>query len=214
MALRGKPHDLFRQKSKICRKYTRISLFAFVTLVVVAMPFMAIVTQGEAADTFSFAKVSVHFSPKGGATDTVVQEIGNAKSQILIQAYSFTSAPIAKALIDASKRGVKIHAVLDKSNETQKYSAATFLFNAGIETQIDDQHAIAHNKIMIIDNTTVITGSFNFTKAAEERNAENLLVLKDAPDLVILYKEHFQIHAMHAHPYTPGEVSVKNTKKR
>jgi phosphatidylserine/phosphatidylglycerophosphate/cardiolipin synthase-like enzyme len=177
-------------------------------------PFGAIITQGEAADTFSSAKVSVHFSPKGGATETVVQEISHAKSQILVQAYSFTSAPIAKALIDASKRGVKIHAVLDKSNETQKYSAATFLFNAGIETQIDDQHAIAHNKIIIIDNTTVITGSFNFTKAAEERNAENLLVLKDAPDLVILYKEHFQNHAMHAHPYTPGEVSVKNTKKR
>ena len=58
-----------------------------------------------------------------------------------------------------------------------------------IETQIDDQHAIAHNKMMIIDNATIITGSFNFTKAAEERNAENLLVLKDAPDLVILYKE-------------------------
>jgi phosphatidylserine/phosphatidylglycerophosphate/cardiolipin synthase-like enzyme len=154
-------------------------------------PFGAIITQGEAADTFSSAKVSVHFSPKGGATETVVQEISHAKSQILVQAYSFTSAPIAKALIDASKRGVKIHAVLDKSNETQKYSAATFLFNAGIETQIDDQHAIAHNKIMIIDNTTVITGSFNFTKAAEERNAENLLVMKDAPDLVILYKEHF-----------------------
>jgi hypothetical protein len=55
---------------------------------------------------------------------------------------------------------------------------------------------------------------FNFTKAAEERNAENLLVLKDAPDLVILYKEHFQIHAMHSHPYTPGEVSVKSTRKR
>ena len=144
----------------------------------------------------------------------MVQEISHAKSQILVQAYSFTSAPIAKALIDAAKRGVKIHAVLDKSNETKKYSAATFLVNAGIETQIDDQHAIAHNKIMIIDNTTVITGSFNFTKAAEERNAENLLVLKDAPDLVILYKEHFQNHAMHSHPYTPREVSVKSTRKR
>ena len=189
-------------------------LRTLVTLLVVAMPFTTMLTQGEAADTFSSAKVSVHFSPKGGATDTVVQEIDHAKSQILVQAYSFTSAPIAKALIDASKRGVKIHAVLDKSNETGKYSAATFLFNAGIETQIDDHHAIAHNKIIIIDNTTVITGSFNFTKAAEERNAENLLVMKDAPDLVILYKEHFQIHAMHSHPYTPGEVSARNTRKR
>jgi len=73
---------------------------------------------------------------------------------------------------------------------------------------------IAHNKIMIIDNATIITGSFNFTKAAEERNAENLLVLKDAPDLVKLYTENFNVHAMHSHPYTPGEVSAKNSKKR
>ncbi len=108
----------FGRRPKFARKYTRISLFALVNLLVVAIPFTTMLTQGEAADTFSTAKVSVHFSPKGGATDTVVQEIGNAKSQILVQAYSFTSAPIAKALIDASKRGVKIHAVLDLRIDT------------------------------------------------------------------------------------------------
>ena len=94
-----------------------------------------------------------------------------------MQAYSFTSAPIAKALVDAHKRGVTVLAMLDKSNETEKYSADTFLVNAGIQTLIDDQHAIAHNKVMVIDRATVITGSFNFTKAAEEKNAKNLLVI-------------------------------------
>jgi phosphatidylserine/phosphatidylglycerophosphate/cardiolipin synthase-like enzyme len=92
--------------------------------------------------------------------------------------------------------------------------AHLYQVEGSIETQIDDHHAIAHNKIIIIDNTTVITGSFNFTKAAEERNAENLLVLKDAPELVKLYTENFNVHVMHAHPYTPGEVSVKSTRKR
>jgi len=96
---------------------------------------------------------------------------------------------------------VQILAVLDTSNETQKYSAATFLVNAGIQTLIDDQHAIAHNKVMVIDNTTLITGSFNFTKAAEEKNAENLLVIKDAPELVKAYAANVQAHAAHAHPY-------------
>src|SRR5215467_7853977 len=195
-------------------QHSHAILFALVTLLVYAIPFGAVVATTQAGDTFSSAKVSVHFSPKGGATETVVHEIGEAKSQILVQAYSFTSAPIAKALLDAAKRGVKIHAVLDKSNETDKYSAATFLYNAGIETQIDDQHAIAHNKIMIIDNDTIITGSFNFTKAAEERNAENLLVIKDSPDLVKQYTENFNLHAMHSHSYTPGEVSGKHTRKR
>jgi phosphatidylserine/phosphatidylglycerophosphate/cardiolipin synthase-like enzyme len=73
-------------------------------------------------------------------------------------------------------------------NETGKYSAATFLVNAGMQTLIDDQHAIAHNKVMVIDSAIIITGSFNFTKAAEDRNAENLLVIKDAPELVQAYE--------------------------
>ena len=91
--------------------------------------------------------------------------------------------------------------MLDESNETDKYSAATFLHNAGMQPLIDDQHAIAHSKVMVIDSETIITGSFNFTKAAEERNAENLLVIKDAPDLASAYEQHIKAHAAHAHPY-------------
>jgi phosphatidylserine/phosphatidylglycerophosphate/cardiolipin synthase-like enzyme len=106
------------------------------------------------------------------------------------------------ALVEAHKRGVKILTVLDKSNETAQYSAATFLVNAGIQTLIDGQHAIAHNKVMVIDSATVITGSFNFTKAAEEKNAENLLVIKEAPELVKAYEANIQAHAAHSHPYT------------
>jgi len=94
------------------------------------------------AAEFTPARVAVSFSPNGGATDAVVHEVNAATHQILVQAYSFTSAPIAKALIDAHKRGVKVLAVLDKSNETEKYSAATFLVNAGMPTLIDEQHAI------------------------------------------------------------------------
>ena len=104
-------------------------------------------------------------------------------------------------MIRAHKRGVKITAVLDKSNRTQKYSAATFLKNMEIPVFIDDQHAIAHNKIMIIDNRVVITGSFNFSRAAEDKNAENLLIMDDLPDLTRAYQENFQQHLKHAAPY-------------
>jgi phosphatidylserine/phosphatidylglycerophosphate/cardiolipin synthase-like enzyme len=116
---------------------------------------------GHAAETRTSAQVAVYFSPHGGATDAIVREVNAATQQILVQAYSFTSAPIAKALVEAHQRGLKILVVLDKSNETEKYSAATFLLNAGIQTLIDDQHAIAHNKVMVIDSATVLTGSFN-----------------------------------------------------
>jgi phosphatidylserine/phosphatidylglycerophosphate/cardiolipin synthase-like enzyme len=143
----------------------------------------------------------VYFSPHGGATEAVLREVNAATQQILVQAYSFTSAPIAKALIEAHKRGGTVLTILDKSNVTQQYSAATFLGNVGIPTLIDAQHAIAHNKVMVIDNTTVITGSFNCTKAAEEKNAENLLVITEAPALVQAYATNIQAHAAHAHPY-------------
>ena len=108
---------------------------------------------------------SVYFSPKGGCTEAVVEALGKAKSTVLVQAYSFTSTPIAKALVEAHRRGVKVQVVLDKSQRTEKYSSATFVSNNGIPCFIDAKHAIAHNKVMVIDGQTVLTGSFNFTKA-------------------------------------------------
>lgn len=142
----------------------------------------------------------VYFSPHGGCTDAIIRELNRAKSTVLVQAYSFTSAPIAKALLNVHKRGVKVEVILDKSQRTQKYSSATFLFNAGIPVKIDAQHAIAHNKVMVIDSETVITGSFNFTKAAEENNAENLLVIRDKK-LASLYSKNCQGHAQHSEVY-------------
>ena len=142
----------------------------------------------------------VYFSPHGACTESIIRELNKAKTTVLVQAYSFTSAPIAKALLDAHKRGVKVEVILDKSQKTQKYSSATFLCNAGIPVKIDAQHAIAHNKVMIIDGETVITGSFNFTKAAEESNAENLLVIKDKK-LAELYIKNWQDHERHSEIY-------------
>ena len=158
-------------------------------------------TAAIAAPLPSTGTVEVFFSPKGSATDAVVQEIHSARQEILVQAYSFTSKPIAKALIDARKRGVKIEVVLDKSNATAKYSAATFIYNAGIPVLIDDMHAIAHNKIIIIDASTLITGSFNFTSAAENKNAENLLVIKGNQKLTERYIWNYKEHKEHSKPY-------------
>ena len=108
-------------------------------------------------------------------------------------------SPIAKALIEAHRRGVAVKAILDKSANAQHYSAATFLEHMGVPVWIDSQHAIAHNKVMVIDNATVITGSFNFTKAAEEHNAENLLIIHD-PALAAHYVENWNKHFAHSEP--------------
>jgi phosphatidylserine/phosphatidylglycerophosphate/cardiolipin synthase-like enzyme len=148
--------------------------------------------------------IEIHFSPKGGCTETVVDEINAAKNGILVQAYSFTSAPIAKALVDAHKRGVDVRVVLDKSQRSEKYSSADFVLHAGIPVWIDERHAIAHNKVMVIDGSTVITGSFNFTKSAEENNAENLLVIR-SPELAGKYTDNWKTHLGHSEKYAGKE---------
>jgi phosphatidylserine/phosphatidylglycerophosphate/cardiolipin synthase-like enzyme len=142
----------------------------------------------------------VYFSPGGGAAEAVIAELGRARRSVLVLAFSFTSAPIAEALVKAHRRGVKVEVVLDDSNRTGKYSAADFTARAGIPTFLDSRHAIMHSKVMVIDGIFVITGSFNFTKAAEERNAENLLVIKDKA-LASRYAENWNEHKGHSEAY-------------
>jgi len=148
---------------------------------------------------FNGTTAHVYFSPDGGCTEAI-KEIGKAKSEILIQAYSFTSKPIAEAIVKAHKRGIHVEIILDKSNKSAKYSAGDFTAHMGIPTFIDAEHAIAHNKIMLIDRETVIMGSFNFTKAAEEKNAENLLILK-SKELAIVYLNNWLEHKKHSVEY-------------
>jgi kynurenine formamidase len=167
-------------------------------LVVAALCLLARINQRE--PLASGSSVAVYFSPKGGCTEAVVEELQAARASVLVQAYSFTSKPIAKALVAAHQRGVRVQVILDKSQQTEKYSSATFLHHAGIPTSIDAAHAIAHNKVMVIDGQTVITGSFNFTRAAELNNAENLLVIHDRP-LAEKYAANWEAHRLHSKGY-------------
>lgn len=142
--------------------------------------------------------LEVAFSPNGGATEMIIRAINQARERIWVQAYSFTSAPLSRALVEAHKRGVKLVVVLDKSQRTANYSEADYFANHAVPTFIDDQHAIAHNKVMIIDGDTLITGSFNFTKAAEKSNAENVMILRGNPKLAEAYAKNFLYHRAHS----------------
>jgi len=144
--------------------------------------------------------VQVFFSPNGGATQAAVSALKSATNNILVQAYSFTSAPLAEALVAAKRRGISVKIILDRSQRTEKYSEADFFEHSGIPTLVDARHAIAHNKIMIIDGFVILTGSFNFTKAAEEKNAENLLIINDAT-LAKAYIQNWKAHEQHSERY-------------
>ncbi|AVA20696.1 phospholipase D family protein [Rhizobium sp. NXC24] len=123
------------------------------------------------------AKVFICFTPAEQCESLIVGEIDRAKSSIRVQAYGFTSLPIIHALQSAAGRGVEVLAILDKTNE-RKYSGATLLEAAGIPVWIDYEPAIAHNKVIVIDGHLVIGGSYNYTAAAQRRNAENVTFME------------------------------------
>ena len=110
----------------------------------------------------------------------VVKTIGEAQHSVRVAAYSFTLKPIAEALVSAHKHGIDVEVVADKSNMTARYTTATFLANQEVPVKVDYQYAIMHDKFIVVDGTIVEEGSFNYTAAAESRNAENVLVLHDA----------------------------------
>ena len=143
------------------------------------------------------APAQVFFSPHGGCTEALVKIIGKSEKSILVQAYSFTSRPIAEALIRAHDRGVNVKVIADKSQEHARATVVGDLKTAGVPVVFDEVHGIAHNKVMVIDDATVVTGSFNFTAAAENSNTENLLIVKDA-GLAKEYIDNWDRHKAHA----------------
>lgn len=124
-------------------------------------------------------KLNICFTPPSGCGALIIQQISQAKKSIYVQAFNFYSEPIARELIKAKKRGLDVRLILDKSNNNNPKSQARMTKKAGIETVIDPVQGIAHNKVMIIDQAKVITGSFNFSDSADTRNAENVVLMED-----------------------------------
>lgn len=151
----------------------------------------------QATNVAKDATIQVRFSPGGNCTQFIEKVIAKAQRTILVQAYSFTSAPITEALIAAHQRGVSVNVLVDRSQRSGKYTKVPRLREAGIPVAIDKVPGIAHNKIMIIDDQYVLTGSFNWTQAAETRNAENLLLIHD-PTTNHIYKTMWQQRAARA----------------
>lgn len=132
-------------------------------------------------------KIEVGFSPGKSAIQLILKSIKNAKKKIDIAAYSFTSKPIAVELVNARERGVLVRILADKKSNKSKYTALNYLSNQNISVRLNNQYSIMHNKFMIIDDSTIETGSFNYTKNAAFHNAENVVVLHEIPKIAIKY---------------------------
>ena len=121
------------------------------------------------------AAIDVCFRPGAASCESaIVTAIDGAKRTLLVQAYGFTDPQIIHAIGEAQRRGIAVRVILDKENRQPRYTGATYLRNAGIAVRIDDKVAIAHNKVMVIDGETVVGGSYNYTRSAENKNAENV----------------------------------------
>ena len=136
------------------------------------------------------------FTPGEKCTDLIVKQIDEAKKSIYVQAYGLTSQPIIEAVGNAKVRGLEVKVILDKVNETEKQgNGAKYLRSKNIEVLIDNKVAIAHNKVMVIDDKNIITGSFNFTKSAQDRNAENVLIILDDQTVAKKYIDNWEKRA-------------------
>lgn len=141
--------------------------------------------------------IGLYFTPPADAAKAVIDAIDQSRSEVLVQAYGFTHVAMAQALIGAHRRGVRVQVLLDEKSQSTNRNIIDMLNDAQVPLRLDGQHAIAHNKVMIMDGQTVITGSYNFTNAAQSRNAENLLVL-GSPELAQNYKDNWLKHWEHS----------------
>ena len=168
-------------------------------------------TQSVSANSSS-ALVTALFSPEDNIQKTLVNTINNAQRNILVQAYLFTDERIGNALIAAHKRGVNVEILLDSEMALAGKNILTMqLFEAGIPIRLETQYENAHNKIMIFDHDTakavVVTGSYNFTYSAQKRNAENVVVIRNAPAIVARYVKNWRKHAEQAITYAGNPIS-------
>jgi len=146
------------------------------------------------------------FAPWDDIEKTIVDTLGAARRQILVQAYLLTNKKISAALIAAHRRGVDVRVLVDGDQlDRVESSTAPRLASAGIPVWIETRYQNAHNKVIVIDAATpraiVMTGSFNFTWTAQHKNSENLLIARDNPKLAARYAQNWERHRNDASPY-------------
>lgn len=165
----------------------------------------AMADQPKPIVSSSDTQIEVAFTPGQDADRLIIDSIGRARQQILVQAFSFTHDGIARALIEAHERGIEVKLIADRE-QTRKMrrEQISTIAAAGVPVWLDGEHQSAHDKVMIIDAATaqpaVITGSYNFTKAAQYRNSENVLVLRGNRALAQAYHANWHKHLPHARP--------------
>ena len=165
---------------------------------------LAAMAPAQASQRFSAqGEVEVAFSPRDDAEGVLIDVIREARKVVLVQAYVFTSKRIADALVAARRRGVKVEVLADaRMNRRAQGNVLPRLLEAGIPVALETEYSAAHNKLLIVDadgpGCAVVTGSYNFTWSAQNRNAENVLVLRQHCALTRAYRDNWLRHRAEA----------------
>jgi phosphatidylserine/phosphatidylglycerophosphate/cardiolipin synthase-like enzyme len=133
----------------------------------------------------------VYFAPDDGAAARLIEILSQARSTVDLMAFAFTSEPVAQALLERAQAGVRVRLVFDAEQAANLGSQYRPLLSAGLEARLDGSPDKMHHKVVIVDGATVVTGSYNFSRSAEESNDENLVIVHDA-GLAQQYEEEFE----------------------
>ena len=140
--------------------------------------------------------IETAFTPGDRIDNLIIAAIAAAKREVLVNAYSFTQRRISGALVAARKRGVSVQVIADSQQAaTLPQNVLAELVKGGVDVWLDSNYHAAHNKVVIVDadtaNATTITGSYNFTVAAQWHNAENVVILRDNREVARAYRDNW-----------------------
>lgn len=164
--------------------------FYVIVILILLIPLQKLYCYGTVNE--QLGDFNIIFSPHEDSLEVIIQLIQSARKTIHVAAYEFTSQEIAIALLEAKKQGVDVRIVADSKHSHQKDSILHILAASNIPIRVNDKYAIFHNKFIVIDYVTVQTGSFNYTKAAIDKNAENLYIIYNQPSAAEIYETQWE----------------------
>jgi phosphatidylserine/phosphatidylglycerophosphate/cardiolipin synthase-like enzyme len=147
-------------------------------------PHPSISLEGTQVETF--------FSPDDNAQSRIIELINGAQHSVHFMAFVFTADPLAQAVVAAHQRGVQVSGVIEAGQSNNSGSDYQYLLDAGVDVHLDGNSRNMHHKVFIIDGEIVILGSYNFSRSAEERNDENLLIVHNV-EMAADFEEEFDL---------------------
>ncbi len=135
--------------------------------------------------------INAYFAPEDNVERIINSRLEKAKKSIRFMAFSFTSDVLAESMISKFKQGLTVEGVFERKGSNSEHSEYTKMIIEGLPVVKDKNHRIMHHKVIIIDDTIVITGSFNFSKNANRKNDENILVI-ESPQIAAKFLEEFK----------------------